>query len=41
MGLRHVDMKERMNLNICINRQAPRIHMNFPPLLRQKAIFIK
>lgn len=41
MGLKHVEMKERMDLNTCINRQAPGIHMNFPPFLRQKAVFIK
>lgn len=41
MGLKHVEMKERMDLNIRINRQTPGIHMNFSPFLRQKAIFIK
>lgn len=41
MGLKHVEMKERMDLNICINRPAPGIHMNFSRFLRQKAISIK
>ena len=36
MCLKHAEMEERVDLNVCINRQAPATHMNFPPLLREK-----
>ena len=51
MSLKHVETQERMdqninineliNINIWTNRQAPGMDMNFPPLLRQEASFIK
>lgn len=41
MCLKHAEMKGSVDLNVRINRQAPATHMNFPPLLREKAIFIQ
>ena len=41
MSLKHVEIQERMDLNVGGNRQAPGVNVNCPPLLRRKAMFVK